>query len=115
MVYPTIADLYARSNLSNASLADYYNIQQSKVGTGVSRNITTTISKCLHDYCTQTLAGSGCTDYLYGLDNTSTPLNISSTFYIWSDTYYEYAGDDVFDLCLYIPKSLNPDIGGIGV
>ena len=115
MVYPTIADLYARSNLSNASLAEYYNIQQSKAGTGVSENITNTILTCLRDYCTQTLAGSGCIDYLDRLGNTSSPLNLTSTFYIWSENYYEYGDYYRFDLCPYIPKSLNPDIGGIGV
>ena len=115
MVYPTVADLSSRRNLSNTSLAEYYNIQPSKAGTGLSQNITSTIQTCLSDYCTNTLVGSGCTNYLHGLDNASSPLNMTSTFYIYSDNYGEYEGNDRFDLCLFIPKSLNPDIGGIGV
>ena len=119
MVYPTVADLAARNNLSNASLAEYYNIQKSKVGTGLSKNITTTIQTCLVDYCTTTLSGSGCQEYLYGVENTSSPLNVSSAFYIYNtdyeNSYNEDDGGSRFDLCMFIPNSLNPDIGGIGV
>ena len=119
MVYPTVADLAARNNLSNASLAEYYNIQKSKVGTGLSRNITTTIQKCLVDYCTTTLNGSGCKESLYAINDTSSPLNISSSFYIYNTdyeySYNEYDGGYRFDLCQFVPKSFNPDIGGIGV
>ena len=119
MVYPTVADLAARNNLSNASLAEYYNIQKSKVGTGLSKNITTTIQTCLVDYCTTTLSGLGCKEYLYAVPNTSSPLNVSSAFYIYNtdpeNGYNEDDGGVNFDLCMFIPNSLNPDIGGIGV
>ena len=101
MVYPTIADQYSRNNLSNASIAKSYNIQQSKNGSDLYTNITKTITNCLADYCAITLKGSGC--------NESRPT--TDIFSI--DGYYQTSAD--FDLCSYVPKSFNPDIGGIGV
>lgn len=111
MVYPTVADLYARSNLSNASLPKYYDIQKSQMGSDLYINITTTIKACLIDYCNITLAGSGCMEGLDACDSSDSPSNITSTFYI----YNAYEGDNTFDFCQYVPQSLNQDIGGIGV
>ena len=111
MVYPTVADLYARSNLSNASLPGYFKIEKSEIESDLYINITTTIQTCLVDYCTVTLDGSGCKEGLDNYDPTSSPLNLTSTFYI----YNGYEGYDTFDFCQYIPQSFNPDIGGIGV
>lgn len=74
-------------------------------------NITTTIKTCLVDYCTITLEGSGCKEELDAYDPAYSPLNLTSTFYI----YNAYEGDNTFDFCQYIPQSFDPDIGGIGV
>lgn len=119
MVYPTVADLYSRGNLSNVSLAEYYNIEKSTVGSPLYTNITTTIKDCLSDYCSITLAGSGCAEAMGSVNTTYSPLNINSTFYIYneSNTDHSYDGydEDSFDICEYIPQSFNPDIGGIGV
>ncbi|CAD6591488.1 MAG: hypothetical protein ASARMPRED_005411 [Alectoria sarmentosa] len=112
MVYPTVADLYARSNLSNASLAQTYGIEKSKMGSDLYNNITSTIQACLVDYCTITLDGSGCIEALKVFNASASPMNINSTFYIYTD---EYEGYDRFDFCQYVPSSFNPDIGGIGV
>ena len=111
MVYPTVADLYAKSNLSNTSVPDYYKIQKSQKGSELYINITTTIKACLTDYCNVTLAGSGCIEGLDAWDSSYSPSNITSTFYIYND----YEGYNNFDFCQYVPKSLNQDIGGIGV
>ena len=116
MVYPTIADLYARKNPTNASasLAGDYNIQPSKMGSPLSNNIIITIQKCLMDYCNITLNGSDCSEGLRQNNAsypTSSPSNVTSTFYIYNDS----EGGNIFDFCQYVPKSLNSDIGGIGV
>lgn len=111
MVYPTVADLYARSNLSNPKLPAYYNIEKSQPGSDLYINITTTIKTCLIDYCTITLSGSGCAEGLAGVDVDYSPSNINSTFYI----YNSYDSGNDFDFCEYVPQSLNADIGGIGV
>ena len=113
MVYPTVADLYARDNLSNASLAGYYNIQKSRVKSDLYNNITNTITSCLVDYCTITLNGSGCKERLSGTSPESSPSNITSTLYVYRESY-GYDGSAI-DFCDYVPKSFNPDIGGIGV
>ena len=113
MVYPTVADLYARNNLSDPTLPAYYNIQKAKVNSTLYTTITTTIQKCLIDMCNDT---SGCTEYLnqsYGRSGWSSPLNLTSTFYLYSDNYRGYYSG--FPLCEYVPESFNPDIGGIGV
>ena len=114
MLYPTVADLYARSNLSNPTLPEYYNIQKATVGSTLFKNITTTVKNCLIDYCTMTY---GCTDGLKTYDKESigsSPSSITSNFYIYnlSESYDSYP---TFDFCDYVPRSLNPDIGGIGV
>lgn len=110
MVYPTVADHYARSNLSNASLPEYFNIQKSEVGSTLNQNIANTIAACLIGLCDMT---SGCTQGLnrYNAANpSSSPSNTTGSFYIWNGT-----GDSSFDICSYIPGSFDPDIGGIGV
>ena len=121
MVYPTVADLYARNNLSDRTLPATYNIQKAKVNSTLYINITTTIRTCLVDMCKDT---PGCTEYLDQPNEQGTwsssnmmwysPLNLTSTFYLYSDTYRDYVSD-VFPLCEYVPQSFNPDIGGIGV
>ena len=114
MLYPTVADLYARNNLSDTSLPEHYNIQKANVNSSLYLNITKTIQTCLIDFCTTT---PGCTEGLnetnmYDISNS--PSNITSTFYLYghdgSGNYYNN-----FDFCDYVPGSFNPDIGGIGV
>ena len=115
MVYPTVADLYARRNLSNVVLAQELSIEPSRIESTLYINITRTIQKCLTDFC-DTL--SGCAQALNEYSMSYSPSNITSTFYIYSEdgseSYYEnrYNG---WDFCDYVPKSFNPDIGGIGV
>ena len=111
MVYPTISDLYARNNLSNVSLAEYYNIEKSTPGSSLYTNITNNIKTCLSDYCSITLAGSDCAEGMKDENTTYSPLNINSTFYFYNQT----DEDSRFDICAFIPQSFNPDIGGIGV
>lgn len=114
MVYPTVADLNFRNDLSNASLAKYYNIPKSKAGSELYINITTTIQNCLLEYCNTTLGGSGCIEGLQAFDTDGlsySPSNLSSTFYIYNND----ESFNSFDFCEYVPKSFNPDIGGIGV
>ncbi len=111
MVYPTVADLYARNNLSNTSLPEYHKIQKSKVNSTLSINITTTIQSCLIDFCTAT---PGCTSALKEYDEYDkmySPSNLTSSFYI----FYQAGRSSSFDVCQYVPGSFNPDIGGIGV
>ena len=124
MVYPTVADLYARGNLSNTSLPNDYKIQKANVTSRLYTNITTTIKNCLIDYCA---ALPGCTEGLKDWDlnrndrNASSPYNLTSSFYLYKSGVYtsEYYDDATsssrFDLCDYVPESLNADIGGIGV
>ena len=111
MVYPTVADLYARNNLSNTSLPEDNNIQKSKVNSTLYINITTTIQTCLIDFCTAT---PGCTSALneYNEDYMMySPSNLTSRFYLFTQAEGGYS----FDVCQYVPGSFNPDIGGIGV
>ena len=115
MVYPTVADLYARNNLSDPTLPAQYNIQKAKVNSTVYKNITTTIQTCLIDMCTAT---PGCSEYLNqstGRNLWSSPLNLTSTFYLHSEDNRGYSSGSGFPLCEYVPESFNPDIGGIGV
>ena len=120
MVYPTVAALYAGDNpdrlgnLSNPGLAEDYNIQKAELNSTLSINITTTIKTCLVDYCNAT---PGCTAGLKQYDannNMSSPSNIDSNFYIYNQITYQF-GIPEFDICEFVPRSLNPDIGGIGV
>ena len=113
MVYPTVADLYFSNNFSDPTLPAHYNIQKAKVNSTVYKNITTTIQTCLIDMCNAT---SGCIEYLnqssvHSME--SSPLNLTSTFYLYSSAYRTYTND--YPLCEYVPESFNPDIGGIGV
>ena len=114
MVYPTVADLYARSNLSNMGLPERYSIQKSKVNSTLSKNISLTIQKCLMNFCNVT---SGCVEGLKEWDTGSmstSPSNIASTFYVSSTSNTPSRGSR-FDFCDYVPGSFNQDIGGIGV
>lgn len=115
MVYPTVAVQYAASNLSEAEarLPLYYNIEKSTTESDLYINITTTIQTCLVDYCTTTLDGSGCASSLAGVEPAYSPSNLTSTFYIYSQDDSEEAA--YFDICTFVPQSLNADIGGIGV
>ena len=111
IVYPTVADLYARNNLSDPTLPAHYNIQKAKVNSTLYKNITTTIQTCLIDMCNLT---SGCMEDLNNsnaYDMLSSPSNLTSTFYLVSSRYESSS----FFLCDYVPESFNPDIGGIGV
>ena len=111
MVYPTVADLWARRNLSNVHLAQQLNIEPSRIESPLYNSITTTIQKCLIDFC-DTL--SGCPRALNESGTFNSPSNITSAFYIYSGYYYEDENNG-WDFCDYVPKSFNPDIGGIGV
>ena len=111
MVYPTVADLYARNNFSNTSFLDHHGIRKAKVNSPLYQKITTTIQDCLIDFCTVT---SGCTEGLkqYDANHASySPTNKTSSFYIYNND----ESIDGFDFCDYVPKSFNADIGGIGV
>lgn len=113
MVYSTVADLYARRNLSNSNvdLAQQLSIEPSRIGSPLYNNITTTIQTCLMDSCN---SHSGCNGSLHGLNASWSPSNLTSGFYIYheDDSESEY---NTWDLCDYVPQSLNQDIGGIGV
>ena len=114
MVYSTVADLYARSNLSDPSLPESYNIQKAKAKSPLLTTITTNIKDCLIAYCNAT---AGCTEGLkaYDVESSETsPSNITSNFYIFNYNS-SYGSHPSFDFCEYVPRSLNPDIGGIGV
>ena len=113
MVYPTLADLYYRNNLSDPTVPARYNIQKAKVNSTLYKNITTTIQACLIDMCTET---PGCDENLKANSQEemwSSPLNLTSTFYLYSDEDGGYG--ESFSLCEYVPESFNQDIGGIGV
>ena len=114
MVYPTVADMYARNNLSDPTLPAQYKIQKAGVNSTVYKNITTTIQACLVEMCTAT---PGCPDYLNQSSRqsmSSSPLNLTSSFYLYSEDLRGYSST-AFPLCEYVPESFNPDIGGIGV
>ena len=110
MVYPTVSDLYARRNLSNVPLAQQLSIEPSRIESPLYNSITTTIQKCLIDFC-DTL--SGCPRALNESGMFFSPSNITSSFYIYENVYEDENND--WDFCDYVPKSFNPDIGGIGV
>ena len=117
MIYPTVADLYEKGNLtpSAVNLAEYYKIEKSTVGSGLYTNITTTIKNCLSDWCNK---NPGCAEGLKNFNNNSlpySPSNITSTFYIDDGNADNYGNEYEFDFCDYVPQSFNQDIGGIGV
>ena len=120
MMYPVIADQYSKNNLSLdiVQLAQSLGIEKSKWPSPVSINITNTIGSCLDAYCT-TLEGcmTDAQDYnkSYQGEINSTGgifLDRYSTFYFNLDPWQEGSS---FDLCTYLPASVNQDIGGIGV
>ena len=114
MVYPTVADLYARNNFSDISLPDYYDIRKAKMNSPLYQDITTKIQNCLIDFCTVT---SDCSERLKRYDTNDmshSPTNKTSSFYIYN-SYESFYSSDRFDFCDYVPKSFNADIGGIGV
>lgn len=115
MVYPTVADLYARNKSSDISLPDHYHIKKAKMNSPLYQDITTKIKSCLIDFCTVT---SGCLEGLKQFDTSDmllhSPTNQTSRFYIYNSNESSYSFDS-FDFCDYVPKSFNADIGGIGV
>ena len=113
MVYPTVADLFARRNLSNVDLAQQLNIKPSRMESPLYNNITTTIQNCLIDFC-ETLPG--CHQALNEFNSSYSPSNITSAFYIYLYNADDYGSEyNFWDFCDYVPQSFNPDIGGIGV
>ena len=119
MMYPIIADQYAKNNLSSdiAQLAQSLGIEKSTWPSAVSLNITNTISSCLVAYCA-TLEECMLTATTYNESNydadeyNSIFTNSTGPFYF--DLGPRQGGSD-FDLCRYLPASVNQDIGGIGV
>ena len=112
MVYPTVANLYANNNLTNADLPAQYHILKSKFNSTLYNSMTNVIQTCLVDYCT-TLPG--CIESLQGYEKESSPSNSTSTFYMPYQSENIYQGESWFDFCEYVPQSFNQDIGGIGV
>ena len=116
MMYPIIADQYAKNNLSQdiTQLAQSLGIEKAQWPSTVSLNITTTIGSCLDAYCDSL---PGCNYDLQSYNESafaseSTFRNFTGSFYF--DTDY-YSTGTSFDLCVYYSASLNQDIGGIGV
>ena len=115
-MYPIIADQYAKNNLSTdiAQLANSLGIEKGQWPSTVSSNITKTIGSCLDAYCNSL---PGCNTDLqlnnesaYGAQTTF--QNFNGSFYFDTDPY---SLGTLFDLCSYLPASVNQDIGGIGV
>ena len=124
-MYPLIADQYAKNNLSSeiAQLAKSLGIEKGQWPSTVSSNITKTIGSCLDAYCSSTSL-PGCYYDLQHLQYTeavepSADGAIASTFKNVTGSFYFQIDPDQpgthFDLCLYLPASVNQDIGGIGV
>ena len=119
MMYPLIADQYAKNNLSSeiVQLAKSFGIEKGQWPSPVSTNITKTIGSCLDAYCNSTSL-PGCYYELQQYTETddgaiaSTSKNFTGSFYFRIDP--NKSGTD-FDLCSYLPASVNQDIGGIGV
>ena len=119
IMYPLIADQYAKNNLSSdiVQLAKSLGIEKGQWPSPVSTNITKTIGSCLDAYCNSTSL-PGCYYELQQYTDTddgaiaSTFKNFNGSFYLQIDP--DQAGTD-FDLCWYLPASVNQDIGGIGV
>ena len=125
MMYPVIADQYSKGNLSAeiVQLADRLGIEKEQwPSSSISLNITKTISLCLDAYCSSLpYCNSSVRQYNKShYDGTDSFLNQTGNFFFDLDpyaTYYNYAYYDYqsFDLCTYLPTSVNQDIGGIGV
>ena len=116
MMYPIIADQYAKNNLSSdiTQLAQSLGIEKAQWPSTVSLNITTTIGTCLDAYCASL---PECSSELQSYNESAyayegTFKNFTGSFYF--DTDYYSTGTE-FDLCAYYSASLNQDIGGIGV
>ena len=116
MMYPVIADQYSKDNLSTeiTQLAQSLGIEKAQwPSSSVSRNITKTIGSCLEAYCStlpycnESLPQYNQSFYSYEVSF----LNQNGSFY-YDPTYLEV---DPFDLCEFLPVSVNQDIGGIGV
>ena len=122
MMYPIIADQLFKDNLSIeiAQLAQTLGIEKEQwPSSPVSLNITTTIDSCLDAYCS-TLPDCTEAAYQYNLSyyhatNSNISLNQTTGFYFDLDPYQEHHPRATFDLCEYLPVSINQDIGGIGV
>ena len=151
MMYPVIADQYAKDNLSTdiVQLADSLGIEKEQwPSSSVSLKITKTISMCLDAYCGNL---PYCTEAVheYNERNYEAIYQYNESYYEavlqYNESYYEeihqynesYFGYDSFlnqtgnfyfdldpranydqhsfDLCTYLPVSVNQDIGGIGV
>ena len=117
MMYPTIADQYDKNNLSSdiAQLAHSLGIEKGQWPSTVSLNITQTIGSCLDAYCNSLENCNSEIQYYnesyYGVSE-STFKNFTGSFYFNLDP--GRSGTE-FDLCAYLPASVNQDIGGIGV
>ena len=119
MMYPIIADQYSKNNLSLeiAYLAQSLGIEKSKWPSPVSLNITNTIGSCLDAYCSSLL---GCNSAIQDFDDNGDLYGESGgTFNNFTGSFYYLNPDGTygsgFDLCWYLPASVNQDIGGIGV
>lgn len=122
MMYPVIADQLFKDNLSIeiAQLAQSLGIEKEQwPASSVSLNITETIDSCLDAYCSTlphcTEAANQYNQRFYPQTNSNTSLNRTSAFYFDLDPYQEHYPPVAFDLCEYLPESINQDIGGIGV
>ena len=121
MMYPVIADQYSKDNLSTeiTQLAQSLGIEKEQwPSSAVSLSITKTIASCLYAYC-GTLPDCNSSAHQYNESSLGSVsfLNQTGPFYFNLDSYNPYAeyGGQSFDLCTYLPVSVNQDIGGIGV
>ena len=118
MMYPVIADQYSKDNLSTeiTQLAQSLGIEKAQwPSSSVSLKVTKTIGSCLDAYCGTlpycTEAAYQYNQSYYGDDFDSSFLNQTGAFYFDLD----HQEVNPFDLCEYLPVSVNQDIGGIGV
>ena len=119
MMYPIIADQYAKNNLSSdiAQLAQSLGIEKSTWPSAVSLNIAQTISSCLVAYCAtleQCMPTAVAYNESYYGDGEYDSMFTNSTGPFYFDLGPRQ-GSSEFDLCEYLPASVNQDIGGIGV
>ena len=129
MMYPVIADQYSKDNLSKeiTQLAQSLGIEKEQWPSSlVSLSITKTIASCLEAYCS-TLPDCNEAVHQYNESYYETVLqykesylgydsflNQTGNFYFDLDPRANY-GQRSFDLCTYLPLSVNQDVGGIGV
>lgn len=117
MMYPAVAEAYAEGNLTanTTAIMEDFAIQKSIKGSQPSLDIINTIQPCLLDYCA-TL--NGCHYDSHASINSGDPsVSNGSYYYPVLDRRFQYdvSYSDVFDICIFLPASVNPDIGGIGV